>query len=550
MNESLTLPVPQFAPAAPLDHDAVRLIDWQQAAVDEIVDHYVNKKHKGVVLRGGTGLGKMYIKALAIRRLHELGHLKPLPGSLFPFPVLWLCPKSVKTQTMRVLKDIGILHLVMVMTYGQLKSTDGTQMFLQYITKLLPNGQPEIIPQWNDMMRPMMIVCDEIQVLKNDESLQSKTVRYAPDDCLWLGASATPWNRVSDARTTVERCGAITHYNALPATKVTAPSILRAIASPKHPDEYSPSAVQRLRENLEPYIVELKNVRFKFPTKTVFERIRFKSAEQAALYENAYQEYLEELRKRNEYRSHGRMAILVAMQKFQQKAELLRADQIAERAVIRVKEGKQVIIGTCYLETARQVWRFLQKMGHDMNRVAHIVGGQTENERQKMVDEFQQGLRDIIIVQIASGGVGISLHHDRPTTKPRHVIIPIPWSAIMLVQFLGRGHRLTSLSPTTQESLYYADTIEDDKVVPVLQRKVKCLSKSVTAKEQFMTLFERSAEDDVNMEESDEINELEMEQKKQTQSNTEDNPDNVDSGADVTGEGLDSYDGELPTSYY
>jgi hypothetical protein len=182
-----------------------------------------------------------------------------------------------------------------------------------------------------------------------------------------------------------------------------------------------------------------------------------------------------------------------------------------------------------------------------MNRVGFVVGGQNQNERQRMVDEYQDGKLDIILITVRSGGVGLSLHHDRPTTKPRHVVTPIPWSAIDLVQFLGRGHRLTSLSPTTQESLLYNNTVETEKVFPVLKNKVKCLSKCVTAKEQFCTLFEPENED-VNMEESDEINEAETEQR---EANKSENVDDVDSGNESGYEGLESVDGELPlpTSY-
>jgi len=536
-----------YAQSVPLDKQKIQMIDWQSKAVDEIIEQFVVKQHKGCVLRGGTGLGKMFITARAIRQLLDFGHIKRPSGSIFPFPVLWVCPKNIKLQTMRVLKDVGIAHLVMVLTYGELKSSTGTDMFLTYVTKLLPNGQPEIIPQWNPMMAPALIVCDEIQMLKNEDSLQAKTIRYAPDNVWWIGASATPWQRVGDARTTVERCGVVTKYNSLPCTIKVAPSLLRNIASPKRPDEYSPSAVGRLREAIEDYIVELKNVRFKFQTKTSFQRIHFKTLEQRQAYEAAYEEYLEELRKKNDYRSHGRMAILVAMQKFQQKAEFLRCDQLAERTMTRVKEGKQVIVGSNYVDTCRQVWRFFQKFGQNMDRVGFIVGGQTEKARQEMVDKFQAGLLDIMLITVRSGGVGISLHHDRPESRPRHIIIPIPWSAIDLVQFLGRGHRLTSMSHTTQESLYYADTIEDDKVVPTLERKVKCLAKSVTAKEQFITLFEPENQD-TNEQESDEINELITEQKESTKV---DDVDKADSGEDIGHEGLESSDEvpDLPVSY-
>lgn len=529
----------EYNKPTPLNASAIQHIEWQQRAVDEIVSQFdpSAQRHLGCMLRGGTGLGKMYIKALAIRRLLEAGMLTPPEQSLNPFPVLWLCPKSVKTQTQRVLKDCGILHLVMVMSYGQLKNQDGTAMFLSYKTEMGPNGQPNIIPEWYPHMRPAMIVSDEMQVLKNPDSLQAKTVRYAPIDIKWLGASATPWQRVSDARATVERCGVVCHgYNALPCTRATSLALLREIASPKHPDKYSPSAVERLRNAIDPYIVELKGVRFKFPTQTKCETIRFRSSEQRQAYEFAYEEYLEECRKKGEDKSHGQVAFLVAMQKFQQKAELLRCDQIAERAVARVGEGKQVIIASNYINTLRSVWTHLVKVhGVDKRRIVFVVGGQTERERQQQVDMFQSGNADYILFTMRSGGVGISLHHDRVTTRPRHIILPPTWSAIDLVQALGRGHRLTSISATTQEVLWYGDTVED-KVKIVVERKVKCISKSVTAKEQFITMFEKASGDDIDKDKNDELNEAIEEGKEHGDNGI----DEVTDDEGLTGEGLDS----------
>jgi hypothetical protein len=87
-----------------------------------------------------------------------------------------------------------------------------------------------------------------------------------------------------------------------------------------------------------------------------------------------------------------------------------------------------------------------------------------------------------------SGGVGISLHHNSKEGRPRHIIIPPTWSAIDLVQALGRGHRITSISDTTQEVVWYKDTIEET-VCERVKAKLNCINASVGRKENWVNVF-------------------------------------------------------------
>lgn len=523
---------------------SIEKFDWQDKVTEELVKAL--SERRGALLRGTTGSGKMYMTAAALRQLSLEGKLQSPAGSFNPLPILWLCPKSVKQQTMRVLRDYGIAHLAMVLSYGQIKNKDGTDMFITYHTKL-QNGQPTIYAVWNSVMLPAIVVCDESHKLKNKDSLISRVVRALPQEVKVLCTTATPIQRVADGQYMLTCFTAVTKYNSVAATEETAPRILRDIANPKSPEEYSPSATERFRTAMDNYIVEVKNVRFKHPTRTVCSTISFLTTEERQQYEDAYNEYLRILReKRKDFQGHGRMAILVAMRKFQQKAELLRCPQIAQRVVNALNNGRCVIVGSNYKDTLRSVWTHLTKVHKiDPNRIAYIVGGQNEQERQKMIDEFQAGTRDIMLLTMTSGGVGISLHHDRETTKPRHIILPPTWSAIDLVQALGRGHRLTSKSATTQEILWYADTVEAYKVKPIVERKVKCLSKAITAKEQFMSIFEHSLEDDIDPELNEDYNQIEAEDTLQKMERGEDEADES-----FTGEGLDSDDNiVLPTTY-
>ena len=92
--------------------------------------------------------------------------------------------------------------------------------------------------------------------------------------------------------------------------------------------------------------------------------------------------------------------------------------------------------------------------------IATIHGGQTVDERQRSIDDFQANGASILIATIGSGGVGISLH-DTTGEHPRSALICPSFSAIELRQSLGRIHRNGSRSVATQRIILASETIED-----------------------------------------------------------------------------------------
>ena len=135
-----------------------------------------------------------------------------------------------------------------------------------------------------------------------------------------------------------------------------------------------------------------------------------------------------------------------------------------------------------------------------------------------------------------SGGVGISLHHDRPTTKPRHIILPPTWSAIDLAQALGRVHRLTTISDTTQEVLWYAETREQD-VKKRVELKLQCIAKAIVAKEQFVDTFMKAIGEEID---ADELASAAEQTRHETDLPDKDDTDSKDEDDSITGEGLDN----------
>ena len=134
------------------------------------------------------------------------------------------------------------------------------------------------------------------------------------------------------------------------------------------------------------------------------------------------------------------------------------------------------------------------------------LGAQSQEERQREIDRFQSGKTQFCLYTFKAGGVGLSLHHtdefvkekvrhkesgyaveeDIPNipVRPRWNFVTPTYSAIELVQGLGRCPRLTSLSDTHQELIFYRNTVEED-VARIVAQKLRCLAKVVRMREKW-----------------------------------------------------------------
>jgi len=132
------------------------------------------------------------------------------------------------------------------------------------------------------------------------------------------------------------------------------------------------------------------------------------------------------------------------------------------------------------------------------------LGTQTLKQRQVEIDRFQSGKSLLAMFTFKAGGVGLSLHHtDEQTefkcrrkkngwvyvediplvpTRQRYTISSTTFSAIELVQGLGRAPRLTSLSHTRQRIVFYRNTIEE-RVHGMVSLALRCLRKVVRTQE-------------------------------------------------------------------
>lgn len=114
-----------------------------------------------------------------------------------------------------------------------------------------------------------------------------------------------------------------------------------------------------------------------------------------------------------------------------------------------------------------------------------ITGTQTEDERQKAIDDFQSGKIKWILFTVQAGGVGVTL-----TTARRLVMLQRPWSLVDYKQAMDRIHRIGSEIHDSVVIMDYVteDSIED-RVIEVLETKAENFEQVVKDKNKLLDLL-------------------------------------------------------------
>jgi superfamily II DNA or RNA helicase len=149
--------------------------------------------------------------------------------------------------------------------------------------------------------------------------------------------------------------------------------------------------------------------------------------------------------------------------KVRQKIEALKTDTIIDLALDHLDDGMSVVIFVNFRDT-------VALLNKRLDCKCFVQGDQTMQERDRMIELFQSNKEKLIICQMQSGGVGISLH-DIHGGHPRVSLISPSWSAQDLVQALGRIYRAETKTPCLQKIIYCANTPEL-RICEVIKEKI------------------------------------------------------------------------------
>jgi SNF2 family DNA or RNA helicase len=119
--------------------------------------------------------------------------------------------------------------------------------------------------------------------------------------------------------------------------------------------------------------------------------------------------------------------------------------------------------------------------------IAHglITGAQSEEERQKAIDDFQSGRIKWILFTVQAGGVGVTL-----TTGRRLVMLQRPWSLVDYKQALDRIHRIGSeIHDSVIVMDYVTEGTIEERVLQVLDGKAENFEQIVHDKARLLDLL-------------------------------------------------------------
>ncbi len=149
------------------------------------------------------------------------------------------------------------------------------------------------------------------------------------------------------------------------------------------------------------------------------------------------------------------------MTKARRMAELLKVPTMVEMIEDWFDEGISPVVFVNFTDTVDAIIKQLSKNRKFDGLIAKIVGGQTDKVRQADIEGFQNDTKRIMIANLAAGNAGVSLH-DLNGNFARGAIISPSYSAINLLQALGRIHRAEGKTKCIQKIMFADKTIEVD----------------------------------------------------------------------------------------
>ena len=163
------------------------------------------------------------------------------------------------------------------------------------------------------------------------------------------------------------------------------------------------------------------------------------------------------------------------MTKARRMAELLKVPTMVEMIEDWFDEGISPVVFVNFTDTVEAIEKQLKKNKKFDGLIAKIVGGQSDKSRQADIDGFQNDSKRIMIANLAAGNAGISLH-DLNGKFPRGSVISPSYSAINLLQALGRIHRAEGKTKCIQKVMFAAGTIEEEAC-----KRVQCKLNNIEA---------------------------------------------------------------------
>jgi SNF2 family DNA or RNA helicase len=421
---------------------------WQVTAVSKLCAAI---KKWGCAIDGSdVGVGKTYNACGTARELD--------------MDILVVCPKAVMESWKRVIKNhFKINHrLVGVINYEMLRMGKKDSMIASYV-KRRDTRRNEFV--WK-IPKSTLIIWDESQKLKGANTKNSETCLEAlKQGYKMLFCSATNATNPLELKTVGMAIklfeNSKQYYTWLYAHGVTKGRFGLQFNNDKevlkklHNDIFINRGVRLTRDTIP-----------NFPESQIDAECYNMEEDAQKKINNIYAEMEAELAKLRKKEKTDKESQLTIILREREKIELLKVPLFIEMIEDGIDNGMSIVVFLNFTQTLNSIAKKLN--------ISCIFDGKTKSDtRQQNVDDFQSNKQRVILVNLQSGGAGLSLH-DLDGNYPRLALISPSYSAVNMRQALGRVWRDSAKSKSIQKIVFVSGTIEE-KVCKQVNEKLNNL---------------------------------------------------------------------------
>ena len=408
----------------------MELYDWQRDSAEALLASL--REHHVAADWSDTGTGKTP-KAVWIAK--QLGK-----------PVAIICPKAVIPAWKNWCKEAGV-EPTFILNYEKLRA--GSTPYGDFVNGMWVWSSPVVYDQ--------LFIWDEVHKCKGPNSLNGKML-IASRPYYTLMLSATFASNPLDMKATGYVLGLHKYADFFPwciknGVKKAPWGALSYFGGKKKLAVIHQAMAPKASR------IKVEELGDKFPDNEVFAEA-YDCGDVQGLYDDLQARLAELEASKAADKPHPMTEILRA----RQESELLRVPVLTDLTDALLDEGRSVVIFCNFRNT-------LDGLLSIFSQASVIWGNQTDVERQSMIESFQNDETKVMLCQIQSGGVGVSLH-DQNGVRPRSSLICPTYSAIDLKQALGRIHRAGAKSKAIQRIIFAADSIEE-QVMKKVRAKLK-----------------------------------------------------------------------------
>ena len=424
-----------------------KLLPYQHSHADNI--QYTLKRYGRALDLSQTGTGKSYVSAAICTMLK----LRPLV----------ICPKSLVTMWPKVLKEFGVepygISNYEMLQFGnymvgtetkkcpyikkiEVDMEDKDTIENDYKSKKREEDGKYFTFEWQNLPSDMLVIFDEAHRCKNPRTFNSIILHtLAEKDTKILLLSAT----LADKPDTFVLPAFV--LKLVPSVRKAKDWIYELAKGYTNPmsgvhDILFPEYASRMRSR------DLKGL---FPdNKIIAECFEMENAKEIEEQYMLIEDEIKKLKTKEDSSNCVLAKILYARMRIEQ----LKIPTFVKLAKETLDNGNSVAIFVNFTDTLKTIQK-------ELGAKCVIYGQQSIEERDRSVRLFNQDKERMIICNIRSGGVGISLH-DTIGDFPRVSLISPSWSAQDILQALGRIHRANGKTPVVQKIVFCKGTIEED----------------------------------------------------------------------------------------